>query len=143
MANDEAAAPPEEATMGAFYKSAMAKMDKAATGVIADHPEIRSVVIVFDYAGSLNELNIRCSAWIGAKGIVTDPSAIVGAVNNVLMTALSLVARGGMTAQSMRDELLQVAKELLAKRKELSEINAQLDSAKSGGTGAGSGAGSG
>lgn len=49
-----------------------------------EYPELRSVVVVFDYAGELNEAPIRKGFWVGPHGKVQDYAALVGSFRQTL-----------------------------------------------------------
>ena len=42
------------------------------------HPELRSVVVVFDYNGGLNDAQVAKGLWLGENGAVKDIAAIFG-----------------------------------------------------------------
>lgn len=53
-----------------------------AIRVLSEHPELRSVVIVFDYNGRLNDAQVNKAVFHSSSGAQATPEAIFGTMNN-------------------------------------------------------------
>jgi hypothetical protein len=112
-----------------FDVKALKIMQAAAQQVLSVVPEVRSVVVVFDYKGELNDSKINKGLWLGEGGGVSDPRAILGTAQNMVAATLETILR----AASFRDQLQTDIVQTLQKIKK----EAQGDSAGQSGQGSG------
>lgn len=101
----------------AFDKAAIAKMRESISELFVDHPEVRSVAVVFDYEGGLNDADIDKGLWLGTAGTVVSPAAIFGSIHNTMLVLEQMFVRASRLEQNMRDRYQLLASELLEKQK--------------------------
>jgi len=101
-----------------FDKAATALLKKAAQQVLGEHPEVRSVIMILDYKGSLNDADVDKALWIGESGQVTQLDAMFGAVAGLMRVMNHVMARIDQVAANMRDEAQIIGTELVHRRKE-------------------------
>jgi hypothetical protein len=82
------------------------------TQLLASHPELRSVVVVLDYHGKLNEAQVDHALWMGEAGAVTAPDAVLGGMGNILRVLHAMFERAALLQGALHDELARVLKEL-------------------------------
>ena len=120
---EPAAPPPEEKVQRqSFDTVAVATMQAAAVAVLSQHPEVRSVVVVLDYHGELNEAKVNRALWIGENGPVTSLPALFGSVNVTLRTLDFMFRRISETEQNLRERAQVLGAEVVKRQKELNAI---------------------
>jgi len=85
-----------------FDKAATGRLAQAANEVIAAHPEVRSVVVAIDYRGNLNTAAVDRVVWLGDKGQVIAPDAVIGSLQAVITATQFIVERAVIVEQSLR-----------------------------------------
>ena len=105
-----------------FDKAAISTMRATALNVIAAHAEVRSVIVVIDYAGELNEANVDKGLWVGEDGAVTKIDAIHGSIGNTVAVLEQLFLRAAQHAQNMREQVMVLGKEIIKRKAELNGI---------------------
>ncbi|MFW6062395.1 MAG: hypothetical protein ACOC93_06260, partial [Planctomycetota bacterium] len=76
----------------------------AAQALVA-HPELRSVVVVFDYHGGLNDGSPQKGVWTSAQGAVHDPPAIFGGLQNMMEISQQVMRRADVVRQHLQDQV--------------------------------------
>lgn len=89
--------------------------------LLTDHPELRTVGIVLDWNGPLNDAAIKAGLWICEDGGVATPVAIAGSINQTMKLLVQQVSRMSELEQGMREELAIIGQALVRKRQELIE----------------------
>lgn len=79
---------------------------------------MRSVIMILDYKGSLNDADVDKALWIGESGQVTQLDAMFGAVAGLMRVMNHVMARIDQVAANMRDEAQIIGTELVHRRKE-------------------------
>ena len=96
-----------------------------ATGAFLKVPELRSVVVIFDYYRNLNDSpDVSKGLWLSAEG--TGPEkptdSIHGSLGAVLQSAAHILDENFALHAKLQQELTAVAKELLEKKNELKAL---------------------
>jgi hypothetical protein len=74
---------------------------------------LRSVVIVFDYYGALNDADVNHAIWQGPQGTVTTPDGVVGSISSTMKYLEIAMRRLYQLRGLIAEELLQTEKKLL------------------------------
>lgn len=83
-------------------------------------PELRSVIVVYDYYRNLNDTNIGKGMWLSAEGGTEKPiDSVVGSFGALLQSAAHILDEMFQRHQALLTELTKVSKELLEKKNEL------------------------
>jgi len=85
--------------------------------------ELRSVVIVYDFYDKLNDApGVSKGLWLSADGNdPRPPDAIVGSMLNTLQCVAHMLDDAFHLCEEKKQELVEVSRQLLEKRKELSD----------------------
>jgi hypothetical protein len=114
--------PPEEKGKAqTFDQAALARMRAAASEVLAVHPEVRSVIVVLDYKGPLNDAPIDKALWIGENGAVTGLDAMFGSAANLMRVMQHVFGSIDQRGQAMREEAQVLGNELVKRRQQLEQ----------------------
>ena len=116
----------ERAAQLPFDEALVAKFNDTIQRALTDHPELRSVAVVFDYTGNLNEAPIKAGIWKGEDGHVVGAGAIIGSIQQMLKVLGQQFVRVQGLEQGMREELTIIGQELVKRKKEL-EANEQQE----------------
>jgi len=100
-----------------FYRKTS---DKAFLAV----PELRSVVIVFDYKGKLNDApGVNKGMWLHAEGGAEKPAdSIVGSAGATIQALAHIIDEQMNLYSKLSNELLEVSKALVAKKQEAEDL---------------------
>jgi len=96
-----------------------------ANGAFLKVPELRSVVVIFDYYRNLNDSpDVSKGLWLSAesKGLEKTPDSILGSLGAVLQSAAHILDENFALHAKLQQELTTVAKELLEKKNELKAL---------------------
>src|SRR5690606_31951338 len=75
---------------------------------------LRSVIVVFDYYGGLNDApGLQKGMWLGPYGPVTTADGIVGSAKNLLETFHVVLDRAGQLIAQLEATLIQRQTQLL------------------------------
>ena len=109
--------PPEEKATGQpFDKAALSRMRETAQTVIAAHPEIRSVIVVMDYKGALNDAKVDRAVWIGDQGPVTAVDGLFGSLSSMLRVLELMFQRIVVKENELKDQIVVIGNELTKRR---------------------------
>jgi hypothetical protein len=143
MATDAVTLTPDEgaATDGGpdrqtFDQALANQFRKHIHDAISEHPELRSVAVVFDYNGSLNDAGVLKGVWQGENGPVSSIPAVAGSIANGLAIMNHQTQRLVQIQQALRAELVKVSQELVQRRQDIGEsddIEKPADSEDAGG----------
>ncbi len=126
--------PDEQDDRLSFEQKILAEFRVTAFERFAAHPELRSVVVVLDYAGALNDAPIDKALWIGKDGPINNIAAVLGSLDNVIATLEPMFARAITLNRNLRDQATVLGTELIKRRKELDELTAAIAAAKNAAT---------
>ena len=96
-----------------------------ANGAFLKVPELRSVVVIFDYYRNLNDSpDVSKGLWLSAEstGPEKTPDSILGSLGAVLQSAAHILDENFALHAKLQQELTTVAKELLEKKNELKAL---------------------
>lgn len=96
-----------------------------ANGAFLKVPELRSVVVIFDYYRNLNDSpDVSKGLWLSAEstGLEKTPDSILGSLGAVLQSAAHILDENFALHAKLQQELTTVAKELLEKKNELKAL---------------------
>jgi hypothetical protein len=84
-------------------------------------PELRSVIVVYDYYRNLNDIqDIGKGMWLSAEGGKEKPiDSVVGSFGALLQSAAHILDEMFQRHQTLLNELTRVSKELLEKQNAL------------------------
>ena len=86
-------------------------------------PEIRSIVVTYDYKKGLNESqNVGKGVWLSRSGSEKAADEIVGSLQAVLQNSAHILDEAFRMQQTIQDQLLDLSKELLAAKKENANV---------------------
>ena len=87
-------------------------------------PELRSVVVVYDYFRDLNDAqNISKGMWLHTSGESSKPSdAISGRIGATLAALFHMIDEQMQQHMYLTRELTELTKQIVAKKKELEEL---------------------
>lgn len=95
------------------------------SGAFLRVPELRSVVVIFDYYRNLNDSpDVSKGLWLSAEstGPEKTPDSILGSLGAVLQSAAHILDENFALHAKLQQELTTVAKELLEKKNELKAL---------------------
>jgi hypothetical protein len=124
--------PPEENKRLPFDEAAIAEMAEAAKLTLAAHPEIRSVVVAFDYRDQFSTAKVKKILWLGENGNVTAPDAVIGSMQVTLLAARFMLERADKLGESLLRQLIDAGQQLVEKQKALLKIVEPTDDQKPG-----------
>ena len=96
-----------------------------ANGAFLKVPELRSVVVIFDYYRNLNDSpDVSKGLWLSAEstGPEKTPDSILGSLGAVLQSAAHILDENFALHAKLQQELTTVSKELLEKKNELKTL---------------------
>ena len=115
----EATPPPEEQKTQVPFDTAILEKFKATVNqALAEHPELRSVAVVFDFEGGLNDAQVNKGLWVGRDGPVIQPNAIFGSIKNVQMMVETMFDRSVVLTQDMKEQVQIIAQENITRRQQ-------------------------
>ena len=96
---------------------------------------LRSVLVVFDYYGSLNDApDLNKAIWLGPQGAQQEPAGIIGSIGASLQATAHMLDRAFLLRNALREDLeetqkaLQTALQALHERKEeLEQVKKELE----------------
>ena len=91
---------------------------------------LRSVVIVFDYYGALNDADVTHAIWQGPQGTVTTPEGIVGSISSTMKYLEVAMRRLYQLHGHLATELVNMEKKIL---EDYQAREAQAQKAQAGG----------
>jgi hypothetical protein len=113
----EPSPPPEEKATGLrFDEAAVKEMREAATLVFSRHPEVRSIAVVFDYRGALNDANVNKALWLGPDGPVRKLDGMFGSLANMLRLTDHMFSLAAAEELRLRESAAKAAVELIQTR---------------------------
>lgn len=96
-----------------------------SNGAFLKVPELRSVVVIFDYYRNLNDSpDVSKGLWLSAEstGPEKTPDSILGSLGAVLQSAAHILDENFALHAKLQQELTNVSKELLEKKNELKAL---------------------
>ena len=119
MSDQPAGPPPEEAANKLpFDKAALEKLRGCINECLTEHPELRSVVVVLDYHGTLNNSDVDKGIWIGTDGSVIRPEAVFGSIDNTMKILEVMFGRSVSMVEGIKEQAHVVMHELRKRRTE-------------------------
>ena len=100
-----------------FDQAAMATMRPAMQAVLTEHPEVRSVLVVFDYTSGLNDSDAVKACWLSADGPTPGVPATAGTISNTIRALEMVFGRLLQLEQTKRTELHELLQTLLVQKK--------------------------
>lgn len=96
----------------------------AAQRAFLSVPELRSVVVVYDYYRNLNDMpDVSKGMWLNAQGTKEKtPDSVVGSLGAVLQSAAHILDELMQQHNRLNNELVSLSKQILEKRNELSNL---------------------
>lgn len=128
---------PESPKKLPFDEAVVAEFKDTIHKALTDHPELRSVGVVFDWTGPLNEAAIKAGLWTGEDGGVNTPVAIAGSIHQTMKLLLQQVNRMATFEQGLKEELALIGQAVVLKRQELAELLSETTGEPSGQEGKG------
>ena len=114
---------PESPKRLPFDEAVVAAFRDTIHAVLTDHPELRTVGIVFDWNGALNEAPIKAGLWVGENaGGVNEPAAIAGSIPQTMKLRVQQVSRRRDLEQARLTDLAIVGQSLGQKRQALIDL---------------------
>lgn len=100
------------------------KFRTAAHAAFLEVPELRSVVVVYDYYRNLNDMpDVSKGLWLSAEGGKEKPTdAIAGSLGSLLQSAAHILEDMFQRHQTMLTQLTEISKQILEKKNELSKL---------------------
>lgn len=94
-----------------------------------DHGDVlRSVVVVFDYYGALNDTDgVNKAIWLGPEGPQSDPAGIVGSIGVTLQAAAHMFDRSFQLLHTIREEMENTLTDLHERKVELETVKKELE----------------
>ena len=88
-------------------------------------PELRSVVVVYDYFRNLNDMpNISKGLWLAAEGGSDKPlDAVAGSLGALLQSTAHVMDELFQRHQTLQNQLVEVSRAILEKKRELEQLN--------------------
>lgn len=83
--------------------------------LLVQHPELRTVSVVLDYSGRLNEAGLREGIWLGRSGAVQAPDALAGSAGQTLKLLSRQLERGHLLLHELESRLAAVMREYMDK----------------------------
>ena len=102
-----------------FDEAVVAEFKDTIHKALTDHPELRSVGVIFDWNGPLNEAAIKAGLWTGEDGGVNQPAAIAGSIHQTMKLLLQQVNRMAQLEQGLKEELAIIGQAVVLKRQAL------------------------
>lgn len=88
---------------------------------------LRSVVVVLDYYGALNDTDgINKAIWLGPEGPQNDPAGIVGSIGVTLQAAAHMFDRSFQLLHTIREEMESTLTDLHERKVELESVKKEL-----------------
>lgn len=87
-------------------------------------PELRSVVVVYDYYLALNDApDVSKGLWLTASGSGTKPiDSVVGSLGALLQSAAHIMDELFQRHNQLNSQLVELSKQILEKRRELDSL---------------------
>jgi len=121
MAEDQM--PEEQEKRLPFDEEIAARFKDTIHRCLTDFPELRSVIVAFDWAGNLNDAPIKAGVWQGERGGVDSAAGIVGSIQQTIKVMEQQFLRLHKLEQAMREELTVIGQELVRKKEELARLS--------------------
>lgn len=89
-----------------------------------DVPELRSIVVIYDYYRNLNDLpNVSKGLWLSAEGGPVKPiDSVMGSYGAILQSAAHILNELFQRHAELQQLLTELSKQILEKQKELTEL---------------------
>lgn len=107
-----------------FDEKLNAEFRNAAHRAFLTVPELRSVVVVYDYYRNLNDIpDVSKGMWLNAQGTKEKtPDSVVGSLGAVLQSAAHILDELMQQHNRLNNELVSLSKQILEKRNELNNL---------------------
>jgi hypothetical protein len=109
-----------------FNEQINQKIFKFLQDLLLEHGEVRSLAVVIDWYGALNDAPIGAAVWVGEDGPVQGADAIMGSAQQTIKLLSQQFGRLHSLNQAVRGDLDVVGTQVVAKREELEEIMAEI-----------------
>lgn len=123
MTQDQANPTTEQPERLTFDQAIAEKLKQAATLILAEHPEVRTVACVVDYYGELNDANVQFGVWLGENGTVMSPDQAVGSLFATLKLAHQQLQVAVQIASNMREKIVVLGAEINKRYAELQQLS--------------------
>jgi hypothetical protein len=89
-----------------------------------DVPELRSIVVIYDYYRNLNDLpNVSKGLWLSAEGGPVKPiDSMMGSYGAVIQSAAHILNDLFQRHAELQTSLTELSKQILEKQKQLAEL---------------------
>jgi hypothetical protein len=104
-----------------FDKALAKKFQDVIQEALLDHPELRSVAVVFDFVGDLNDGGADRGVWIGEDGPVRTLEGIHGSIAQMLRMSEMMFVRAQALSNQMREDAAVIGQELVRRQKQLED----------------------
>lgn len=107
-----------------FDESANQVFREACDKAFLKHPEIRSIVVCYDYYKNLNNVNgISKGLWLHAEGGSEKPAdSIAGSLQSTLQAAAHILDEYMTLYASLTNQLTELSQAVLEKKNELEQL---------------------
>lgn len=122
MSDEQPPIPEEGATKLTFDQAICLRFRETIHHAFVAHPELRSVAVVFDYAGSLNDARVDKAIWLGPDGAVQSLAGVFGSIQNTLSLLDAQMTRAAAAEQQMRERVSILGAEAKSKHEELQKL---------------------
>ena len=106
-----------------FYKDIHQNLRQAALDKMKQHPELRSVMIVFDWSGFLNDSKVPAGIWVsnGEDGKVDKPESVIGTGWQMLKLLDHVLLNAAALLKMREEQLKQVSEQLVVAGRQFTE----------------------
>ncbi len=107
-----------------FDEKLNARFRDAAHVSFLDVPELRSIVVIYDYYRNLNDLpNVSKGLWLSAEGGPVKPiDSMMGSYGAVIQSAAHILNDLFQRHAELQVSLTELSKQILEKQKELADL---------------------
>ena len=94
-----------------------------------EHSDVlRSVLVSFDYYGSLNDApDLNKAIWLGPQGAQQEPAGIIGSIGATLQAVAHMIDRAFLLRNAIREDLEETIQALHERKAELEQVKKELE----------------
>lgn len=94
-----------------------------------EHSDVlRSVLVSFDYYGSLNDApDLNKAIWLGPQGAQQEPAGIIGSIGATLQAVAHMLDRAFLLRNAIREDLEETIQALHERKAELEQVKKELE----------------
>ena len=115
---------------GVMFDSQLVEMFRPTIDTaFSQHGDVlRSVLVSFDYYGSLNDApDLNKAIWLGSQGAQQDPAGIVGSIGSTLQAVAHMLDRAFLLRNAIREDLEETLEALRKRKEELEQIKKDIE----------------